>query len=388
VKSGPFNVPRWRVAFLVFCTAGVLFSADLERLHVNVHTDPDYQSYCAMSERVNCETVAASDFAVAGGLPTAIWGILAYTGMGILAVWGLRGRLRTPTWPFGILFWSSLLSSIVGLVLFFISHFVIHSVCVVCAATYLVNFALLGTAAMTLRRDGTGPSTALGKEMQAITGDPGKPLLLGLAMLVAAAVLLRSVPHYWEAGSLTGPGGLAAGVTADGHPWIGAREPVVEIVEFSDYQCPHCRRGHDDMRALVTREPDRVRLVHRNYPLDDACNPTMRRPLHVEACDYARMAVCAGEQDRFWAANDYIFGQSRRHDAITTAELAGKTGIDRGVLEACLQSDRAARVVAEDMQAARDLGVRGTPTFLLGGEIYPGRIPPDVLEAALGAGAP
>jgi uncharacterized membrane protein len=54
----------WRIAFLVICTVGVCLSADLLRLHVNVYTDPDYQSYCAMSERVNCETVALSEYAV------------------------------------------------------------------------------------------------------------------------------------------------------------------------------------------------------------------------------------------------------------------------------------------------------------------------------------
>ena len=52
----------WRIAFLVLCTVGACLSADLLRLHVNVHTDPDYHSYCAMSERVNCDTVAASDY--------------------------------------------------------------------------------------------------------------------------------------------------------------------------------------------------------------------------------------------------------------------------------------------------------------------------------------
>ena len=69
-------------------------SISLARLHVNVHTDPDYQSYCAMSERVNCDTVALSDYAVFLGLPVSLWGLLGYVFMGALAVWGLRGHSR------------------------------------------------------------------------------------------------------------------------------------------------------------------------------------------------------------------------------------------------------------------------------------------------------
>ena len=64
---------------------------------------------------------------------------------------------------------------------------------------------------------------------------------------------------------------------AHGWHWIGATKPTVTIYEFSDYQCPHCLRGHEQMRKLLAQYPDKLRLVHRHYPLDHQCNPAINR---------------------------------------------------------------------------------------------------------------
>jgi protein-disulfide isomerase len=376
-------VRGWRIAFLVACTVGICLSADLLRLHVNVHTDPHYQSYCAMSERVNCETVALSEYAVVLGLPLSVWGLLGYLAMAALSVWGLGQRPRTRTWPFGILYWLSLFSSLVGLTLFGISHFLVESACIVCLGTYLVSFSLLLASYGALRRGGTGPVRALTEELGTVAARPVPVLVFAGAFLLLAVALELAVPPYWRVEASTGPGGFPVGQTSNGHPWIGAASPALEIVEFSDYQCPHCRRGHDEIRKLIEVYPQEVRLVHRQYPLDDACNPTLDRPFHPSACQYARMAYCAQEQDRFWEANDYLFVHGRGRARVTVDDLAEEVGIDGTALRDCLNSARAVQAVGEDLAAGRALGIRGTPTFLIDGSTYPGRVPMDVVAEAL-----
>ena len=81
------------------------------------------------------------------------------------------------------------------------------------------------------------------------------------------ALLWIFIPFYWLMETSTGPGGLLVGQSAEGAHWIGARRPVLEIVEFSDYQCPYCKRGHTDVRSLVEMVPDKIRLIHRHFPL-------------------------------------------------------------------------------------------------------------------------
>lgn len=385
--SGPRFVRGWRIAFLVVCTVAVCLSADLLRLHVNVHTDPEYQSYCAMSERVNCETVALSDYALLWGMPVATWGLLAYLIMGALAIWGLRGHLRTASWPFGALFGLSIVASVVGVALAVISHVIIESVCIVCACTYVVNFGLLFTAFMALRRARVGPTEALAAEARSVVDAPRHVTIFACTAAVVTVAVWVTIPPYWRVGGTIGPSGLSVGVTRDGHPWIGATNPVLEIIEFSDYQCPYCQRGHDDIRKLLIEHPNEVRLVHRNYPLDDRCNKTLKRPFHPKACDYAVLAHCAAAQGKFWEANDYLFANGRRREPITAKELAAAVGISASRLKSCSKGAEADSSVQADLAAGRALKIRGTPTFVVGEHTYPGRIPEDVVKTALRAGS-
>ena len=369
------SLPVWRIAFLVLCALGIYLSAELLRLHVKVYTDPAYHAFCAVSENFNCETVATSPYAVFAGLPVALWGLVGYLFMGGLALWGLVRRKQDPTvWPFGLLFWLSLFSVLVSAVLFLVSHREIHSLCLLCVATYGVNFLLLSLAVLELRRLQSGPFKTLGMDMQAVA-DRRLPVSLYLASpVVLLAVAWGALPVYWNADIATGPEGLLVGKTTEGLDWIGARQPVLEIEEFSDYQCPHCSRGHQKVRALVRQHPDQIRLVHRHYPLKS----------HRYAFAYAVLAHCAGEQKRFWEANDYLYTNGRRKNPVRPEELAQAIGLNPEALSACMVSEDAKSAVTQDIAAGRDLKLRGTPTYAIGDQTYPGSIPENVIAESLG----
>jgi uncharacterized membrane protein/2-hydroxychromene-2-carboxylate isomerase len=372
-KSG--SLPVWRIGFLVICVLGAFFSAELLRLHAKVYTDPAYHALCAVNEQFNCETVAVSSYSVFAGLPVALWGLGGYLFMGGLCLWGIMRRKQSPTsWPFGFLFWLSLVSVLVSAVLFIISHQEIHSLCLLCVATYIINFLLLGLAILELRRLGVGPFKTLGMDTKAISAK-GLAFTLYLASFIAVlGVMWVTIPAYWEVNITTGPGGLLVGKTAEGFDWIGARKPVLEITEFSDYQCPHCSRGHHSVRSLVSQHPDQIRLVHRNYPLKS----------HRFSFAYAVMAHCAGQQKRFWEANDYLYKNGRRRNPVTPEELAEAIGIDAKALRACMISEDAKSAVLKDITAGHDLKLRGTPTYVIGDQTYPGSIPEKVIAESLG----
>jgi protein-disulfide isomerase/uncharacterized membrane protein len=380
-------VRSWRIAYLVLCVVGFLLSADLQRLHVNVHTDPDYQSYCAVSERVNCETVAASRYSVVLGLPLSIWGLLFYATAGALAVWSLRRRLPAATWPFGMLIGLAAVAAVAGVLLFWIAHFVIESICLMCVGTYLVNLSLFAVAWVELRRLRTAPAAAVVADLRLAAARPRPLLALMVLPLAAWVALALGLPRYWRIEAGSGPGALAVGRTAAGHHWIGARDGGVVVEEYSDYQCPHCQSGHRAMRELVANYPATLRLVHRNFPLDQACNPAVLRLFHPYACGYALLAWCAGEQGRFWEANDYLFSEGLRRERVTARELGDALQLDAAALSDCSRSDPARRAVQEDMAAARSHGVQGTPTFVVEGEVHLGMIPEELLSELLG-GAP
>ena len=308
--------------------------------------------------------------------------------MGLLTVWGLRGGRYGSRWPLGIAFWLGLFCAVLGLVLLAVSHWVIESVCVVCGGTYLVNILLGLVAWMALRSSGLRPGAALSDDLDSIRRRPSPFVFFTGALIVVLLICGAAIPPYWRIEAASGPGGAAVGLTPEGHPWIGGSEPVLEIVEYSDYQCPHCQRGHDEVRKLIAAHPDKVRLVHRHYPLDHHCNASIPQPFHPYACDYARLAYCAGEQEKFWEANDFLYAQGRRRQSVTAEEIASTIGLEIEPLRACLTGNKAMQAVQHDLDAGRALGIRGTPTFVIDGETYPGRVPQEVIDAALGAEQP
>jgi protein-disulfide isomerase/uncharacterized membrane protein len=367
---------------LVLCIAGLAVAVELTVVHVRVHIDPAYRSFCAVSDAVNCETVAQSRYSVFLGVPVSVWGLLGYLIMGLVSLWGLRlSDRRGPAFLMALLTAGSAATSAT---LGTISLTVIASVCLLCLASYLINFALLVLGVWELRR--WGPADSL----RALLGEArrwGRSLPAAAAGAAVTVGLMAFYPAYWEhqrvAAAARTP--LPTGVDEQGHAWIGAQTPKLTIVEYSDYECPHCRRSHDEVRALVSRSPEAIRLVHRHYPLDQSCNPAITSPFHRRACAFASLAICAGMQERFWQANDFLFQQASQGGTIDASTLAAALKLDAVALDRCVREQAPARLRADLDDGAR-LGIRGTPTFVVDGKVYSGRVPPEVVQPFLPRG--
>lgn len=367
------------------CMAGLGISAELTRIHVLTHTDPTFHSLCAVSEEVNCETVAQSPYSVVLGLPISVWGLLAYAAMGFLAVSSLFERRPHSLWPRGLLAALFALALLASLVLGTLSFTRIDSMCLFCMGSYAVNLALFALGAILVRRSGTGLLSLLAADLKAMAA---RPVLAGAFGLSAAAVVVAlelAVPAYWTHPAWQDLPALPDGVDDNGHHWIGARSPKVTVVEFSDYECPHCRRAHKAMRFLAASRPDDVRLVHRHFPLDLACNPQVKRKFHERACEFARAAECAAEQDRFWAMNDALFSlqESAKAEDLDPELIAVQLGLDRSAFVDCMAGTKARARVEADIAEAMKRGVEGTPTYFVGNHEYPGGVPTSVIEDAI-----
>jgi len=232
--------PR-RIVFasLILALLGLAVSAELSRLHLRVHTDPAHQSWCRVGETVNCEVVERSAYAVFAGAPVAAWGVLGYLILLGVALSGLLGRGAT-SWPRGALLLFGGLFSIVSLENAAISFGVLHALCLLCAASYLVNLTLLVLAVVGARRSGLGVLGAVRADLAALLRRWPLTATATAASIVAALALSLGYPAYWKQGPQLpgGSDGLATGLTRDGAPWIGADAPVVTLIEFSDYESP------------------------------------------------------------------------------------------------------------------------------------------------------
>ena len=161
-------------------------------------------------------------------------------------------------------------------------------------------------------------------------------------------------------------------VSLDDDPARGPEDAPVVIVEFSDYQCPFCRRFRQQtFDRLFQVYGAKIRLVYRDFPLTQ---------LHPEALNAAIAANCAGEQGQYWAYHDKLFEQAQglSHDAYLA--YAAELGLDMDAFQACLQDPAQKEEVLADRDAGAQLGVTGTPTFFINGIPVVGAQPFEVFQ--------
>ncbi|MFC1642024.1 vitamin K epoxide reductase family protein [Myxococcota bacterium] len=376
---------RWMLCFALISLLGIAVAVELTRIHVFVHTDPSYHSVCAMSEGVNCETVAVSPYSVFAGLPVSVWGLAGYLLMGGLGLWSLGKRRLHSTWPLGLLLVLTAFSVGISAVLAFISATRINSFCLFCTGSYAVNAGLLVVSLAASRRTRFPIRDLLLHDLKALVARPVVFAVLALAGFVTLGALLAFVPSYWKTPGWSDLPKLVSGTDESGHHWIGARNPRLTIVEFSDYECPHCRAAHKAMRVLAAEHPEQIRLIHRHLPLDMTCHPGLGRPFHARACLLAEAAECAGVQGRFWEMNDALFSiqETVKTQNVDSVDLAVRIGLNRLDFKRCLENHATAERIAVDVRESMARKLNGTPSFLVGDELFLGRIPEAELEQLL-----
>jgi protein-disulfide isomerase len=175
-------------------------------------------------------------------------------------------------------------------------------------------------------------------------------------------------------GALSISSGPDQGVEDNAH-YMGDIDAPVTIVEFSDFECPYCSRGHDTMSEVMDNylESGDVKIVFRNLPLS----------FHANAEPAALAALCAGEQDKFWEFHDGLFENQGSLGNTLYTDLAEELGLDMDDFEECYDSNKYGDWIKADMGKARQSGITGTPAFLVNGELITGAQPYSAFEAAI-----
>lgn len=147
-------------------------------------------------------------------------------------------------------------------------------------------------------------------------------------------------------------------LTTDGSPSFGPDNAPVTIVEFSDFECPYCRKWFTDTwPALKQAYGSKIRLVYRDFPLTN---------IHPDAEPAAEAAGCAGEQNQYWQFHDQLFNGTGLGDAVYLT-YATALKLDLVKFKDCLNTHRFQADIQSDAQYGASLGITGTPTFFVNG---------------------
>jgi protein-disulfide isomerase len=206
--------------------------------------------------------------------------------------------------------------------------------------------------------------------------------VVGLAIVITALLILQ---NNAPVGALA----TAAPATypqADGNAMGDPSAPVV-INEYSDFQCPFCKRFHDDTLALIVRDyvaTGKVRFVYHHFPVVD--RGTTLGESHLAAT----AAFCAGQQNRFWEFHDVLFANQTGENignftAPRLEAMVNVIGLDLNAYKECLASGDADRQVRADVAEATGAGLTSTPSFIINGDVLVGAQSYEVFQSSIEA---
>jgi len=172
---------------------------------------------------------------------------------------------------------------------------------------------------------------------------------------------------------------LTPPVSARDHAQGRADAPVT-LVEYGDYECPHCGRAYPIVKAVQRTLGNDLRFVFRNFPLTKS---------HEHAEHAAEMAEAAGHEGKFWQMHDFLFEHQDTLEDENLIAFAASLGIDPGWAARALAQGLFRERVREDFASGVKSGVNGTPTFFINGARYDGLLhPTSLVEALVSAATP
>lgn len=224
------------------------------------------------------------------------------------------------------------------------------------------------------------------------------PFLIPGAIVVAGALIAGAVVYSIKDSGVSVPSRQPAAVAAadssgsgavgnleDDDPLLGNPDAPVTVVEFSDFQCPFCRRLYGDTLPLLKEKyikTGKVKFVYRDFPLTS---------IHSLAQKYAEAGECADEQGKFWPMHDKIFDEQSLRGQGTIVDFvvadikrwAREIGVDGAKFDECLDSGKYTEEVMQDLRDGQNAGVQGTPATFVNGRLISGAVPISVFEQAI-----
>ena len=165
---------------------------------------------------------------------------------------------------------------------------------------------------------------------------------------------------------------------------LGKSDAPLTLVEFTDYECPFCKRFYETTFQTLKKnyiETGKLKFISRNMPL----------PMHTHALKAAQASICAGEQGKFWEMKEILFRNQNRLEVEALTGYAKDISLNAENFKTCMADDVRLKTISDEASYINSLGVNGTPSFVLGksvgdsveGRKIVGAQPLEVFEGAI-----
>jgi uncharacterized membrane protein len=321
-------------------------------------------SICNINGFFNCDKTTNSPMGAPFNIPISIFGIL----IGVFALLGTI--IKNDEYERSVYF--ALIVNFIGCVsLFLYSLFVLHGLCPFCTFYYIVSGAIL---------------FLFYKKSEKPIPNIGVTLVLAIVVAIPAYFTRQNIEdrlnaqssisndlikQFYSLPNLGGPNYPSIFKLATN------ANPAIKMVIFSDFECPACKALSEEVPQIIARYKDKVEILYYFYPLDNSCNPEMKRPLHQYACKAAKAAICMPSAD-FYQIHETFFKNQDQFEAGFVDQY-----IKSNKLEECINKESTKDTLSKIIAAAAPFNIVSTPTYLINGVKIEGVLPPDQLFSIL-----
>ncbi len=352
-------------------------------------------SVCNINEVLNCDPVTASKFSSFLVLPIALWGaatnLILFCFLGLTRYNLTQDRAKTSRYAFLL----SLTTVIASVVMGTISLVAMKNLCIFCISAYVLSIIVLIGIWLGAEKLSTKNIIDDVKDIF-VTDRWVLGFLIAIPVIAFLANLMYLESHglgdiekiandkvvYWQSAPQQNFD-LSTGLSLQ----AGTSEPVMTIVEFADFRCPHCKHAVPSLHAFTKSHPD-VKLIFKPFPLDGTCNDAIKGGGDGISCGLAIAVMCAEQINKSgWKAHNYFFDNQieiiQAQNLKKNLEAVSPViGVAKDDLKKCVEGPEAKAAVIKMANEGAAAQIQGTPTVFVNGRVLSGGQLLPVLDAA------
>lgn len=367
----------WLAIFFAVAAVGIHTYLTYHHLGLQYGTSTG-DSICNINQQFDCDSVNTSNYSELLGVPLALWGAVNNFALGLLLLWALLTGLKNENLN-RINFLYAGAIAVTSVVMLLISATQLGTFCLFCILSYIASFGLFISVFLAIGV----PSNLIEGTIKFLTGSEGRSYTIFFAAVLGSVFMMNGM-------SRAGYGAQLDEVARDSvQNWKTTKEIQIDsstglymkdpqgtykmnIVEFADFNCPHCKFAAPVLHAFAKSRKD-VQLTFMNFPLDGNCNPAIESP--GKTCSIAKATYCAKTQGKGWETHDWFFKHQGEFEGLDGVVKA--VGIDFNALKECVESSATHESIMKQATEGKNAGVKGTPTIfvngrpLMGGQFMP-----------------
>lgn len=370
------NVSIGLIAFIGFIT-----TIKLAIIYYESNYNPyALSSFCSINNLVDCDGVAKTTASQFLGIPLAYWGMFFYLFVLMLLFVDKLKNIKFLNFlsvfkrPMSYISALGLISFAVSVYLAFDSVFILHKICILCFFTYILN-TLIALIATDFENGGFIKSVK-DSFVDFLAGVKEYTLHFIIALLVGITFLTYTTMANPFTPQVKKMKSIKTFLKMEVNPYavsgnnLGNPDAPIRVQLYSDFACPMCF-AYNIMIHKAVKELGNVYIEPHNLPLDRECNKYLRKQVHKNGCRYAKYAVAAKNQGKYWDMSTLLFEHHPKNDE-EAVQLAKKMGLNIDKFKQDIQSKETMKKITDDIDYAVSQGVVATPTIVIDGERYLG----------------